>query len=298
MVLRLKTMAAVVAVMAFLPFVPPAFAHHVMGGELPSTAWQGLLSGLGHPIIGIDHFAFIVGVGLMSHLVGRIALLAFLFVAGTVLGCFLHVQGIALPWSEMAVAVTVAAAALVVGMQVTIPVGILAILIALLLPSLRAAREAATRTRCQAHLRQVGVSLQLYAVDNAGQVPVGYNDYAWAGYWFYDSSDQLYVVFGHLWKANLVANPQAFYCTGQRDPRLTFNTTDNPWTPGSQPAIRTRAGYTARPIVAWNDRPYPPGGMKRLAQQQLFKEEAIPEAAADASAIDAAIEEMAAVEPD
>ena len=44
-------------------FAPAAFAHHLMGGEVPTTAWQGLLSGLGHPIIGIDHFAFIVGVG-------------------------------------------------------------------------------------------------------------------------------------------------------------------------------------------------------------------------------------------
>jgi len=27
-------------------FAPAAFAHHLMGGEVPATAWQGLLSGL------------------------------------------------------------------------------------------------------------------------------------------------------------------------------------------------------------------------------------------------------------
>jgi urease accessory protein len=43
-----------------------------MGGEVPVTVWQGLLSGLGHPIIGIGHFAFIVGVGCMSGMVGQV----------------------------------------------------------------------------------------------------------------------------------------------------------------------------------------------------------------------------------
>src|SRR5262244_1869797 len=39
----------------------PAFAHHLMGGRMPSTFVEGLLSGLGHPVIGIDHLAFLVG---------------------------------------------------------------------------------------------------------------------------------------------------------------------------------------------------------------------------------------------
>ena len=103
-------------------------AHHLMGGELPVTGWQGLLAGLGHPIIGIDHFAFIVGVGLMSHLVGRRLLLPFLFVLGTVLGCYLHVQSFTLPWSEVAVALTVAAAAAIVAMRNQIPTSLLAAL--------------------------------------------------------------------------------------------------------------------------------------------------------------------------
>ncbi len=88
----LKVLIAAAAALIVLRFTPPAFAHHVMGGELPSTAWRGLLSGLGHPIIGIDHFAFTVGVGLMSHLAGRIVLLPLLFVAGSVLGCIIHTQ--------------------------------------------------------------------------------------------------------------------------------------------------------------------------------------------------------------
>ena len=123
----LKTMLAVASV-AFSTLAPPAFAHHVMAGQLPATAWQGLLSGLGHPIIGVDHLAFIVGVGLMSHLAGRIALLPLLFVAGTVLGCVVHVQGYTLPWVEPAIALTIAVAAAVVGTHARAPLGVLATL--------------------------------------------------------------------------------------------------------------------------------------------------------------------------
>ncbi|HWE18710.1 MAG TPA: HupE/UreJ family protein [Hyphomicrobiaceae bacterium] len=107
---------------------PPAFAHHVMGGELPLTVWQGLLSGLGHPIIGVDHLAFIVGVGLMSQFAGRIAMLPFLFILGTVLGCFAHVQGYTLPWVEPAIALSIAVAAAVVGTHAKASPGALAAL--------------------------------------------------------------------------------------------------------------------------------------------------------------------------
>jgi urease accessory protein len=107
---------------------PPALAHHVMGGAIPQTLWQGFFSGLAHPVIGVDHFAFILGVGLMSWLAGRPALLPFLFVMGTVIGCFVHVQGLDLPFSELAIAFTLVVAAAFIAVRSRIPTGIVAIL--------------------------------------------------------------------------------------------------------------------------------------------------------------------------
>jgi urease accessory protein len=127
---HLKTTRVAAALVLALPSIHPAFAHHVMGRELPSTFWQGLLSGLGHPIIGIDHFAFIVGVGLTSYLVGRIALLPLFFIAGTVIGCFVHLQDFDLPGSEAAIAFSLVVLAAIVGMRSKIPVGLIAILFA------------------------------------------------------------------------------------------------------------------------------------------------------------------------
>src|SRR5262249_61127194 len=60
-----KALTVVVAAQILVPCIPPASAHHLMGGKLPGNAWEGFLSGLGHPIIGPDHFAFVVGVGLI-----------------------------------------------------------------------------------------------------------------------------------------------------------------------------------------------------------------------------------------
>ena len=47
MVLRLFAFS-----LALIGAVSPAFAHHVMGGALPSSVLGGFLSGLGHPLIG------------------------------------------------------------------------------------------------------------------------------------------------------------------------------------------------------------------------------------------------------
>ena len=44
----------------------PAFAHHAMGGRLPSTFFEELLSGLAHPVIGLDHLSALIAIGLLS----------------------------------------------------------------------------------------------------------------------------------------------------------------------------------------------------------------------------------------
>ena len=57
-----------------------ALAHHPMGGTVPATAPEGLLSGLGHPLIGIDHFLFIAGAGVLAAKFERGYILPLVFV--------------------------------------------------------------------------------------------------------------------------------------------------------------------------------------------------------------------------
>ena len=102
---RKTFVAALMAASATMLAAGPASAHHAMGGEVPASLLHGLLSGLGHPVIGVDHLAFVVAVGVASaFLTARYALPA-LFVAATVAGCLLRsVAGVELPLIEVAVA--------------------------------------------------------------------------------------------------------------------------------------------------------------------------------------------------
>src|SRR5512133_3518590 len=85
----------------------PALAHHVMGGRMPATFAEGILSGLGHPVIGLDHFAAVVAVGCLAaaHRAGPV--LALGFVMSMVGGVVLHLQGTTVPAAEIMVALSV-----------------------------------------------------------------------------------------------------------------------------------------------------------------------------------------------
>lgn len=85
----------------------PAHAHHMMGGRTPATFAEGLLSGLGHPVIGIDHLAFIVAVGLAVGVAGLNLAMPVVFVIASAVGVAIHVSGANLPGAEFVVAASV-----------------------------------------------------------------------------------------------------------------------------------------------------------------------------------------------
>jgi urease accessory protein len=96
------TLAAIV-----LALTMPAFAHHVMGGQTPATLAQGLLSGLGHPVIGLDHFATVVAVGCLASWHRQGAALVIGFVIAMTLGVAMHVLGMTVPGAEWMIVLTV-----------------------------------------------------------------------------------------------------------------------------------------------------------------------------------------------
>jgi urease accessory protein len=89
--------------------VAPAFAHHVMGGGTPATFGEGILSGLGHPVIGLDHLAAVVAVGCLAAAHRSASALAVAFVLAMVGGVVLHLHGTTVPGAEILVALTVLA---------------------------------------------------------------------------------------------------------------------------------------------------------------------------------------------
>lgn len=87
--------------------IDPALAHHVMGGRVPETFMDGLLSGLAHPIIGLDHFAAIVAVACLASAHRAGPLLVVGFVVAMIAGVTIHVRGTTLPAAEIIVALSV-----------------------------------------------------------------------------------------------------------------------------------------------------------------------------------------------
>jgi len=71
--------------------------------------------------------------------------------------------------------------------ELLVVIGIIALLISILLPSLNKAREQAKATVCLSNLRQLGQVFHMYAIDNDGWVPhpsVQQHGRPWIGEWF------------------------------------------------------------------------------------------------------------------
>jgi urease accessory protein len=99
----------------------PALAHHAMDGQTPSTFMQGLLSGLGHPVIGLDHLAALIGVGLVSSRFARGFTLPAFWVVAMAAGVGLHLMSADLPYAEALVALSVVAIGLAATVRTNLP---------------------------------------------------------------------------------------------------------------------------------------------------------------------------------
>jgi len=85
----------------------PAQAHHMTGGRLPANWFEGFLSGLAHPVIGLDHFAFIVAAGLLATTKRNGIWIPVSFVLAALAGTGIHLLRLDLPGTEIFVALSV-----------------------------------------------------------------------------------------------------------------------------------------------------------------------------------------------
>lgn len=91
---------------AFAASTAPAFAHHPLNGQPMSTFTDGLLSGVGHPVLGFDHLFFVVAMGILAAFSGRAFAGPMAYVAGMLGGVALILGGIALPMVEAMIALS------------------------------------------------------------------------------------------------------------------------------------------------------------------------------------------------
>ncbi len=82
----------------------PAAAHHMLGGRLPANAFEGFLSGLGHPVLGLDHLLFVIAAGGLASLYRRGWIIPVTFLVGMLPGVALHLARFTLGADELLVA--------------------------------------------------------------------------------------------------------------------------------------------------------------------------------------------------
>lgn len=155
--------------------------------------------------------------------------------------------------------------------ELLVVIGIIALLISILLPSLNRARDAAKKTVCLSNIRELGNSFRLYASQFKDAIPIGYmaeKQFSYVALW-HDGGTGVNSFkpsqMGLLVLGNVAPGPKAFYCPSEDDPQFTFNSGaggnavnawpyyNNPPRPNVTGTGRShcRLGYNARPIANW-----------------------------------------------
>ena len=112
---------ALPAFLTFLALDPTAAsAHHVNDGQMPALFVDGFLSGLAHPVIGLDHLVFILAAGLAAGALGLGLRMPGLFIASSIGGLGLHLTKLNLPMPEVAISVSILLLGLAIGSRSTV----------------------------------------------------------------------------------------------------------------------------------------------------------------------------------
>jgi urease accessory protein len=110
-VINLKNMRSIgltaAVVGASVLVATPVLAHHPMGGATPSNLFQGLMSGLAHPMIEPSHFVAIVAIGLLAAFKRQGAMIPAAFILAAMAGTGLHLAKVAIPGLEFLVSASI-----------------------------------------------------------------------------------------------------------------------------------------------------------------------------------------------
>lgn len=154
--------------------------------------------------------------------------------------------------------------------ELLVVIGIIAALIAILLPALTRARESAKRAACLSNIRQLAMGLRMYGQDWKQAIPLGFNNTKQRSFlvWYGGSSSNTDIyrpqwkLWGVVYDAGHVPQPRVLYCPSMTDEAFMYDTPSNPWPHSQKPgdplppygpdlAFATSASYGMRPTKQW-----------------------------------------------
>jgi len=149
-------------------------------------------------------------------------------------------------------------------------IAIIALLVSILIPSLRQARELAGRSVCLGNLRSATYALHWYAEDFRNKVPLFFHNSKQQNHWIWYGGVQGNSTYqphwfwqGALYAGGALKDVQLLYCPSDRVYR--YATEDNPWP--VQDYVSTRSSYGNRPMYCHlAGHLYWPPNMPRLAE--------------------------------
>jgi prepilin-type processing-associated H-X9-DG protein len=134
--------------------------------------------------------------------------------------------------------------------ELLVVIGLIAALIAILLPVLGSTRERAKRTACLSNLRQAHLVFAMYAQSHRDQVPLGFRRARQFNSMLYSQTSQRFVLWGVLHQAGMLGDGQTLYCPSEANPSFQHDTPQNPWpvmNATTPPGRNIQAGYALRP---------------------------------------------------
>ncbi len=102
---RAKIYSPILGLAAFFP--APANAHHLIEFATPTNFASGLLSGMGHPILGLDHLAFLILMALLAAAAKKPLALPASFFALSAIGLAAGLEGFSSVYVEILVALSI-----------------------------------------------------------------------------------------------------------------------------------------------------------------------------------------------